>query len=272
MKPRRAYWLGLVLLLASLGFADSQQDALDVLSKVGANYRSVKTLQAEGDVTTVMTGPNMQQNMTMHVVMSFATPGKVRMESTAGPASFTMISDGKTTWLYMPQLHKYSKLPFDQAALGGDASGSFPGLGAVADFATIAENVKEAKIVRSETLQLDGIATDCYVIEIVRQPAPAAGAAKAASTPAKVEPVSETLWVDKGRLLVVRVSSDTKVTVPGADAPTDTKSTMTFNKLKLDDPLPDDAFVFTPPEGATEMDLGQFMPKGSTAVPAAPPQ
>jgi hypothetical protein len=34
MKPRREYWLGLVLLFASLGLAQGQQDAHNSLSKV----------------------------------------------------------------------------------------------------------------------------------------------------------------------------------------------------------------------------------------------
>jgi outer membrane lipoprotein-sorting protein len=275
MKPRRVYWLGLVLLLASLGLADSQQDALDVLNKVGANYRSMKTLQAEGDLTTGTNGPDMQQNMTVHLLLTFAAPGKLRVESKTGMVGFLMISDGQSTWIYMPQLNKYSKLPLNQAAPGGNTPipGGFPAFGSVSDFGTIAEGVKEATIVRSESLQLDGIAADCYVIEVVHQPSqPAAGAkASAVEVPTKAEPVSETLWVDKSRLLVVRVSSEAKVTLPGASAPTDTKSTITFTKLALDDAVPDDAFVFTPPQGATEMDLRQFMPQDSTEAPAAPP-
>jgi outer membrane lipoprotein-sorting protein len=275
MKTQRVYYLGLVLLLASLGVANSQQDALDVLNKVGANYRSMKTLRAEGDVTMATNGPDMQQNMTMHLLLTVAPPGKVRMESKLGMVGFLMISDGQSTWIYLPQLNKYSKLPLNQAASGGNTSmaGGIPGLGAVPDFGTIAEDVKDARIVRSESLQLDGIAADCYVIEVVHEPSQSTTGAKASASevPTKVDPVSEILWVDKGRLLVVRMSSDAKVTLPGASAATDTKSTITFNKLTLDDAVPDDAFVFTPPQGATEMDLGQFMPQGATRAPAAPP-
>lgn len=276
MKPRRLCWLGLVLFLASLGFTQSQQDAMDVLNKVGETYRSVKTLQAEGDVTTGMSGPDMQQNMNMHLLLTFAAPGKVRMESKTGAMTFLMISDGQSTWIYMPQLNKYSKLPLNQGALDGNTSvpGGMPAFGAVSDFAKIAEDIKEARIVRSETLQVDGVAVDCYVVEVVhQQPQPAAGAATAANGAAtKAEALSQTLWVDKSRLLVLRVSSDVKVTLAGESVPTKTKSTITFNKLRLDDAVPDDAFVFTPPAGASELDLGQFMPQGSAQMPATPPQ
>lgn len=269
MKPRRASWAGFVLLFASLSLAQSPQDALDVLNRVGETYRSVKTLQAEGDIMVGMSSPGMQQNITMHLLLTLAAPGKMRMESITGPVSMLMISDGQTTWLYMPQLNKYSKLESNKTvsdAVNTSIPRGLPGLGIVPDFGKIADGVKEATIVRSETLQLDGISTDCYVIEVLRQSSqqPAGAEPPANAAPAKVEPASETLWVDKARLLVVRLSSDTKVTLPGASAPTETKSTITFNKLTLDNPVPDDAFVFTPPQGATEMDLGQFMPQGAT--------
>jgi outer membrane lipoprotein-sorting protein len=267
MRPHRAGLVGLVLIFAGLGLAQSQQDALDILNKVGATYRGVKTLQAEGDVITGMTGPGMQQNMTTHILLTLTGSGKVRMESKTGMMNVLVISDGETTWLYMPALNRYSKLPVGQTAAAGNPSipGALPGLSGVGDFGKIAANIKEARLVRSETLQLDGIATDCYVIDVIPA-APSAGSAPLAGSAAlpKVEPISQTVWVDKSRLLVTRVSSRARVTMPGESAATDTQSAITFNKLTLDNPVPDDTFSFTPPPGATELDLSQFMPPGTT--------
>jgi len=266
MKAQRACLAGLVLMCASLGLAQTQQDALDVLTKVGENYQSLRTLQAEGDVTTGMNGPGMQQKMASHLRLILAPPSKMHMESQVGAINIIVISDGQTLWMYMPMLNKYSKLPLNGSASGAGASiaGGPSGIGGLPDFAKIAEGIKEARILRSEALQLDGVATDCYVILIVHRPSHAAASAQgpANAAPPKVEPISETVWVDKSRLLVTRVTSHANVTVPGENTPTHTESTITFTKLTLDDPVPDDAFVFTPPAGATEMDLGQFMPNG----------
>jgi outer membrane lipoprotein-sorting protein len=262
MKPHRAGWVGLALLVASVGLAQSQDNALDILNKVGENYRSVKTLQAEGEVITAMNGPGMQQNVTMHVLLTLGGSGKMRMETKTGFVNMLIISDGQTTWLSMPGLNKYSKIPAGQTtAMNSPVAGGLPGLGGVGDFGKIAEGIKEAKLVRSETLQLDGIATDCYVIEMV----PAAPSVEASGIPTpKVKPLAQTVWVDKSRLLVARVTSHARVTLPGENSSSETDSTITFTKVTLDEPVADDAFVFTPPPGATELDLSQFMPPGAT--------
>lgn len=265
MKLHRAAWIGLVLVFARVGIAQTQQDALDILNKVGQTYRGVKTLQAEGDLTTSMSGPDLQQNMTAHMLMTLGGSGKVRIESKTGMMNFLMVSDGQTTWLYMPALNKYAKFPTPPAATTGGPPipGGMHGMDSLEKFGNIADNVKGAKLVRSETLQLDGIATDCYVIEFVSSGPSGSGTPLAATTMPKVEEDHETVWVDKSRLLVARVSSRAKITLPGESTPTETQSDLTFNKLSLDAPTPDDAFVFAPPAGASELDLSQFMPQGA---------
>jgi len=266
MRLQRAGWIGLALLFASVGIAQTQQDALDILNKVGETYRGVKTLQAEGDLTTGMSGAGMQQNVTAHMLMTLGGSGKVRIESKTGLMNFLMVSDGQTTWLYMPAINKYAKFPALPAATAGapPIPGGLHGMDSIENFGNIADNVKEAKLVRSETLQLDGIATDCYVIEFVSAgPSVSSTPPAATAMPVKVEENRETVWVDKSRLLVARVSSRAKITLAGESAPTETQSDLTFNKLSLDAPVPDDAFVFAPPASASEIDLSQFMPQGA---------
>jgi outer membrane lipoprotein-sorting protein len=260
MKSRLIASIGILVLLCDLGLAQSQQDALDVLNKVGETYRSTKTLQAEADVQTEMNGQGMEQKIATHMFLTLAAPGKFRVETKTGPARILMIADGQTVWMYFPELNKYSKLP---VAAGHDSGANtlaagLPGLGSVPDFSKVAEGVKEARMLPSETLQVDGEAIDCYVIGVLEE-TPALPGAQSNTGSSGARPMSETLWVDKTRLLVVRLSSDME-TALGSSGSTKTKSTLTFSKLALDQPVPDDAFVFNPPQGATELDLTQFMP------------
>jgi outer membrane lipoprotein-sorting protein len=263
MRPQRAGLIGFVLMFASLGLAQNQQDALDILNRVAENYRSVKALQAEGDLTTGMSGPGMQQNTSMHVLMTLGASGKVRIESKTGLMTFLVVSDGQTTWLYLPGMNKYAKIPNTPNSTGVPSMpGGMHGLNSLAGFGNIADNVKDAKILRSESLQLDGINVDCYVIEFASTaPSPSGASSTANAPPAKVEENHETVWVDKSRLLVARVSSRAKIALAGESTATETQSTLTFGKLALDVPLADDAFAFTPPAGASEMDLSQFAPQ-----------
>jgi outer membrane lipoprotein-sorting protein len=172
-----------------------------------------------------------------------------------------MIADGQTVWMYFPELNKYSKLPVPAGHDSGanTLAAGLPGLGTLPDFSKVAEGVKEARMLPGETLQVDGEPIDCYVISVLQEVPPGATAGSDKSGLAGPRSMSETLWVDKTRLLVVRLSSDME-TALGSSGSTKTKSTLTFSKLALDQPVSDDAFVFNPPEGATELDLTQFMP------------
>jgi outer membrane lipoprotein-sorting protein len=260
MKSLRISWTVILLFLCNSGFAQSQQDALDVLNKVGETYRSVKTLQGEADVQSEMSTHGMEQKMTAHIVLTTAAPGKFRMETNSGPAHILMIGNGQTLWMYLPDLNKYSKIavPVGHDSGPNALSAGLPGLGSLPDFTKVADGVKEAQMLPSETLQVDGVPTDCYVISVLHPPSEGAAANAAASS---VQPTRETLWVDKARLLVVRFNLHAEISSPGSSAPLEDKSTLTFTKLALDNPVPDDAFVFSPPQGATEMDLTQFMPQ-----------
>ena len=105
MKSLRISGTVILLFLCNSGFAQSQQDALDVLNKVGESYRSVKTLQGEADVQSQMNTHGIEQKMTAHIILTTAAPGKFRMETNTGPARFLVIGDGQTLWIYLPDLN-----------------------------------------------------------------------------------------------------------------------------------------------------------------------
>ena len=282
MKARRLA-LGLLLSLwVGLASARGQQDALDVLNRVSKTYESMKTLRAEADITMGTTAPGLMQNTSMRLLLTLAPPGKMRIEN-KGPMSVLLIFDGQTGWLYMPALNKYSKLPMSAAPIGNasesgragntGASSALPGVGFIPDFKNVAAGIQEAKIVRSEALQLDGAEVECYVIEVVHKPQRALTPQAADGVTPREELTRETVWVDKAHNLIVRLSSDAVPVAGQSPANTaEVKSTITFHKLTLDGPVADDAFVFTAPAGATELDLTQFVPPRSapTASPPAP--
>jgi hypothetical protein len=49
--------------------------------------------------------------------------------------------------------------------------------------------------------------------------------------------------------------------MPGTGARTETTQTINFDSIMVDQPIREGTFIFTPPPGATEMDLPSFMPK-----------
>jgi outer membrane lipoprotein-sorting protein len=246
-----------------------QPDALDLLRNVAETYRSMATLRAEANMVTEMNGPAMQQKIEMPLTLIIGSQGKTRIES-KGAIGMLSVSDGQTTWMYMPQLNKYYKLePAKLISLPKVAGQDVAMSGGAWDFrsqyASVAENAKQAKVLRSETLQASGSDVPCWVVyvEFERAGAEATPQAARGLPPMKVDPGTRTLWIDKAHYLVYQEISNAKMTLPGTSSPTETKHTVTFKDITVDEPVPDDTFAFTPPEGATEMDLSSFMPQSS---------
>jgi hypothetical protein len=46
-----------------------------------------------------------------------------------------------------------------------------------------------------------------------------------------------------------------------ASVPTETRQTINFGSITVDQAIPEGTFTFTPPPGATETDLSSFIPK-----------
>jgi outer membrane lipoprotein-sorting protein len=109
-------------------------------------------------------------------------------------------------------------------------------------FEGISDNLKEARILREETLEADGAEIDCYVIEAVYAFGPAA---------AEERPIRRTYWVDKSRFVVLREAYTSGTAGPGAD--TVPRITTTFTAVKINEPIADDVFVFVPPRGSKEV-------------------
>lgn len=260
--------LAMLFAIARFGFAQRQPEALDVLKKVESTYRSMKTFRAEGSVSIETAGQGMQQKMDMPMTLTMVPPNKLRVENKAAPMNMLMIFNGETLWMYLPLLNKYAKM--DPSKFAPDQkldAKAFPGVSSfAAQYAEVAKRAKGAKILREEPILVDGRDINCFVLQVESEPLPTTASAAFGKSMPNIELSARTLWVDKGRYLVLRESSETKMTFPNATAPMQSKQTVKFSKITVDEPVSDDQFVFTPPEGATEMDLTQFLPK----APGAP--
>lgn len=217
-------------LLAVAQPTPDQPDALDLLKNVALTYHAMRTLSAK--LTSVMNGPDMQQKIEMPMTIMADSSGKMRVENT-GVTGMLMVFDGSTMWIYMSSFNKYTKLPLSSAASSAQPDSFF-------GYQSVATDVKEAKILRSEKLQVNGSHADCWVVQLQYEPAGARTL------------WAKTLWVDKTHYFVYREDWTSKMAMPGTSAPTETKHTIKFDTISLDQPVPEDTFTFTPPSGATE--------------------
>jgi len=117
-----------------------------------------------------------------------------------------------------------------------------------------------SKTLRDETLEIDGQKHDCWVVEtkVGNMEIPQAQGAK-------VSDMVMTTWLDKKLGFDLQFAVSMKMEVAGNSIGMNQK--MVKKNLKLDEPMPDSLFAFTPPEGATETEnlMGSTLPKADLA-------
>jgi outer membrane lipoprotein-sorting protein len=139
------------------------------------------------------------------------------------------VADGKYEWTYSSLTNRYSRR--EQDPVGG---GPLP----MGYWIPDAEKVKRARLVREESVTVDGLDMPSYVVEIEHDFADRVVRGDPPEPP-------ETLWIDKSRYLVLKRERRT----PPVFA-TQRIWTTTLSKVSINEPVPDAVFEFVPPAGA----------------------
>ena len=250
--------------------APDQPDAVDLLKNVELTYGAMNTYSAKVNSTMAMNGAGAQGKMNMETALTITadSTGRFRMEST-GMMGMTVVYDGSNMWLYMPTANSYSKLPLGGASHAATMGGGvFGAANAPVEYKSVTTGVKEAKILRSEKVHVNGSDADCWVISLEYE-GPGSNESAAAQTAGMAFSDlarSRTLWVDKSRYLVYEDDSVAKMTMPNTNTSTTMKQTSKVESVAVNDPVSPNVFAFTPPADAREMDESKFKMK----VPEAP--
>jgi outer membrane lipoprotein-sorting protein len=280
----KASVLAIALTMAVLAAAQSvpdqhQPDARELLGNVETTYSRMNTYSAKSTNVMEMSGANMQNRMETSMTIAVDSSGRFRIEST-GMAGMLMVFDGTTMWSYMPQLNQYTKFSSAQALARSESAAnqtesSVPiqsdegmamfgsSFNPLYGYRSLSSSLKDAKVLRNEKLHVNGTDVDCWVVSLeYESPGGFPQANHAHSEKADVgfnfEPApTKTLWVDKAHCFVYQEDSTSKMTIPGATEPMNTKQTVKFDSVTVDEPISPEVFTFTPPSGATEMDTSK---------------
>ncbi|HEU5412029.1 MAG TPA: DUF2092 domain-containing protein [Candidatus Acidoferrales bacterium] len=265
--------LGFIFALAILAGAQTatkQPDPLELLENVQTTYGAMTSFSAKATMHMDMSGTGMQTQTSMAMTLQIDSSGRMRAES-AGPIGMTMVNDGTTVWMYMPQENQYFKMPLPSngsAEAGGDFP--FPETGGFSELKNVAKNVKEAKVLRAETVQANGTKVSCWVVSVEYErtgnndPGPSAQADSTQSDSAQGEATgadfrsignanTKMLWIAKTSYLVYREDQTDTVPMPKTGVTMHINMGMTYDDIVVDHPIPQSTFTFTPPAGATEM-------------------
>lgn len=224
------FGLGLLLPAAQ---AQTQPDLKAVLKKVSEIYKAATQYEFIGDATC--RAEPLHTTQPVHVLMALRLPDKYRMMAgnpcdrpgDGGVGEVLMVFDGSLLWTYLLQENLYDSVP-ESALTEVDPAGGVAGLGpdsvdheTMSAYRDAADS--SADFIREETISVGGAKTGCYVVRV---------------TPKDHSPV-QTWWIDNATYHIVRGDDD--------------ESSVVFTTIKLNEPLADDLFKFTPPPGAKKV-------------------
>jgi outer membrane lipoprotein-sorting protein len=221
-------------------------DALEILREVSDAYRRLRTLSLSAIQLTESGDENASTSSRMRMRFLYASPDRIRFEQ-LGNRGMLQVADGENVHTLFPRLPmsngpRYSSMPASRMPfpphcfrsefpLSGDAAFLFTG---------IEEHVESAEVVRQE----DG----CFVVSVQYAP----------STHASVivhgSPVF--FWVRTDNRMVMRQQARIGHRPPTEDDIHWSSHTISVERLTIDEDLPEHAFRFTPPPGATSAGCG----------------
>jgi outer membrane lipoprotein-sorting protein len=238
---RYVIWTLVTLTLAAAS-AQEKPDAAEVLRRVTTTYSNATQYQLAGEQSLIITSVKdgaVTSRTVAATAIALRQPDRIRVEMTGdGPEDVLIVSDGRAAWAYSPKANEYMKLrpgrvpntPLIDSDVTDDLK--VPYMMQMAqqalEFFKFPPQPK-ASVVGEETLAVKGSAFACIVVSIEDRPFPKS---------------TTRLWIDKSRNVVVR--EDVR-TVSGLVIES---SSTTYSTVRINEPLPDELFQFTPPPGS----------------------
>jgi len=225
-------------------------DAKTLIENSETALQKSRTYQYETDMSIEMTIGDKPTKLTMTSSVTVANPDKKRIESKGSMGSTLILADGHFTYVYFAPLKQYTKTA---AIQGPQRLLESLGLGKGPD---VSATLRNAKIIGTETLEIDGKRIDCWVVELIVKrfnlPVPLGAALTDATA---------TFWFEKELAIQRQFAISGKMQMDAAGGPIEMHQKMVFRALKINEVVPDSLFVFVPPEGAKE--VAKFTGRGS---------
>ncbi len=229
----------LVLFLAA-ALPVQAQTAREVLGKSAAQYRDAQEYHLQGDLKVSMESDGQERTMDLNLLLAERKPDFINAVIVGPAVQMRIVSDGQNTWMYIPSMNQYMKQdgPFNADM----ANSPVPNL--VHEYAGMADSVASASLLPEETVRIAGEDRPAYVVKVEYT--------DRATIPGP-DMSTKTLWIDKARFVVLRDETSSIVQQGPQGRPVRLDESARFSVMRVGEPVADSLFVFTPPEGATEV-------------------
>ena len=232
----------LVLALVAPARAEQAPDAHALLAKVGASYRALGSYLFQGAMNIRMSGAGMDQNLEVPLTIALERTGRRHVDVRNPQMGGLQVSDGKQVTTYIYSLNQYTQKPAE-ADLDSAGVPRPPANSPLTRYYDLLSGLKSAVVDGEQPVTIGGVAADCWVVRCDMTPPQALAADSTARA-------TVTFWVDKARSLVLRDSTTVTMHNPATGAALAMDQVTGFTLARVNEPLPDSLFVFTPPADA----------------------
>jgi thiol-disulfide isomerase/thioredoxin len=248
-------YMGMMTIAAMLMFtlqAPQLPDGEDLMKLVREAAQSFTSLQFDSEKTIERVETDSSHKLVDRPAASVAwvKSGKSREEANRYGQTTISVMDGEIFWLYDPDHKEYMKTRVTPRAAVADP-----------DTAGLSKpHFPAPRTLREETIEIDGQKYDCWVVETrieIIDPGTADG-----RRPGHGSNTVRTEWIDK-KLLVQRQSTASQVTQIANRPSTETFTREVYKNYRINEPIPDSMFSFTPPPDAKEVKSLPVRPKPS---------
>lgn len=221
-----------------------QVSAQELIKRVSETYTNLKTYSLEGVMVekneSLALKSREESRIERPISIVAQSPGKLRMETWFGPTLVTVISDGKSLWLYAPKEKEYIKRD-DTSELTKILLTRGAPTALIDLYKNLAQHSSEAKLLREETITAGDQQISCYVVEL------------GSTTEAASQVETDTFWIDKKMSLVWRSQSIKRTSVENGDY-NRSESNVNYSAIRINEPIEDTLFAFTSPAGVKEVE------------------
>jgi outer membrane lipoprotein-sorting protein/peroxiredoxin len=225
-------------------FAQTPPDARGLLKESGDALRESRSYIIEQSIVVELSG-GLESRLQLPVKLAVSNPGKLRIESNGPVGNTLIVSDGENTWMYLGPLNQYTKTP---AASSPEAlmKSLNPGISDMIGKMQSKDPYLEVKLAGEEIIESGGVRHECFVIEAKLDKIDMPGDMKLVNGVMKA-------WVDKKTKLTWKQNATAVMQGGALRRPAEMNQTINLVSVKLNEPVPDSLFKFTPPEGAKEV-------------------
>ena len=222
-------------------------DGLELLQEVAQHYAQARSYFIES-IEERSVRSDLFHQWSKQILSAAEEPdGRFDFDGHRDFGDAARISDGRTVWKYHAQQHRYtenpaSELPAKHAAIGNSEMGMFQAENLRRNLAALAQRFKSARRLPDADLVLEGREHRCAVVSMKESDL------KRMTGDGSF---NQTVWIDKRTQTILKVVEHSTLSMNGI--PQESEVTTLYPGTKLDAPLPESLFAFSPPADAHQV-------------------